>query len=97
MARWRNQPVRKRLGERHPITALPRSISLIPHLRQARSGSATNVTEVEHMDMIVELMKTAEYDKYHKPMPNGELEVEVNMFIDTIKGNISRFCLTLKL
>ena len=43
----------------------------------------------EHMDMIVQHMNNVGYNKYHKPNPTGELEVKVNMFIDTIQGNVS--------
>ena len=42
-----------------------------------------------HMQMILDQMKKVDYDKYHKPYPDTNLDLSVNMFIDTIQGIIS--------
>ena len=56
------------------------------------------VTGDEHMQMILDQMKKVDYDKYHKPnfpefdenkKKSTNLDVSVNMFIDTIQGIIS--------
>jgi len=56
------------------------------------------VTGDEHMQMILDQMKKVDYDKYHKPnfpefdenkQKSTNLDVSVNMFIDTIQGIIS--------
>ena len=49
------------------------------------------VTGDEHMQMILDQMKKVDYDKYHKPYPNTNLDVSINMFIDTIQGIISEY------
>ena len=53
-----------------------------------RNENIINVNGDQHMDMIVEQMERVQYDKYHKPNPGTNLEVSVNMFIDTIQGII---------
>ena len=58
--------------------------------RQVRNLNAKNVTGAQHMDLIVEQMKSVGYDKNHKPNPSGKLDVSVNMFIDTIQGIASK-------
>ena len=55
-------------------------------IRQARNKNAVNINGAEHMEMIVQHMENVGYDKFHKPNPDGQLEVSVNMFIDTIQG-----------
>ena len=52
------------------------------------NGNIINVTGDEHMDMILDQMEKVNYDKYHKPNPGTNLDVSVNMFIDTIQGTI---------
>ena len=42
------------------------------------------------MDLIKERMKDLEYDKYHKPNPDGKLDVFTNMFIDQVQGIVSK-------
>ena len=59
-------------------------------IRQARNKNAVNINGAEHMEMIVQHMENVGYDKFHKPNPDGQLEVSVNMFIDTIQGKKSR-------
>ena len=49
------------------------------------------VTGDEHMQMILDQMKKVDYDKYHKPYPHKNLDLSVNMFIDTIQGIISEY------
>jgi len=56
--------------------------------RNARNKNENiiNVTGDQHMNMIMDQMEKVQYDKYHKPNPGTNLDVSVNMFIDTIQG-----------
>ena len=58
---------------------------------KARNNNAIvrTVTGDEHMQMILDQMKKVDYDKYHKPYPDTNLDLSINMFIDTIQGIIS--------
>ena len=61
--------------------------------KKARNNNAIvkYVTGDEHMQMILDKMKNVDYDKYHKPYPHKNLDLSVNMFIDTIQGIISEY------
>jgi len=65
--------------------------------KKARNNNAIvkTVTGDEHMQMILDQMKKVDYDKYHKPnfpefdenkKKSTNLDVSINMFIDTIQG-----------
>ena len=53
-------------------------------------SNVVNVNGAQHMDLIKERMKDLEYDKYHKPNPDGKLDVFTNMFIDQVQGIVSK-------
>ena len=55
------------------------------------NANASPVTGDEHMKMILEQMKKVDYDKYHKPYPDTNLDLSINIFIDTIQGIISEY------
>ena len=61
--------------------------------KKARNSDAIvkYVTGDEHMQMILDQMKKVDYDKYHKPYPDKNVDVSINMFIDTIQGIISEY------
>ena len=41
--------------------------------------------------MILDQMKKVDYDKYHKPYPDTNLDLSINIFIDNIQGIISEY------
>ena len=56
---------------------------------KTRNGNALGVNGAEHMELIMDLINGG-YDKKHKPYPDKQLNMSVNMFIDTIQGPVSR-------